>query len=147
MMSMMRLIGLLLAVGAAPMALAAGSAESGAPKATVCTACHGANGNSTNQQWPTLAGQNAAYIESQLQHFHDKTRVDPSGVMPPQAAALSKQDMEDIGAYFSLQTPNGLEADPSYWQAGEMLYRGGDSERNIPACMACSTCPGRWRCC
>jgi cytochrome c553 len=136
MMSMMRWIVLLLAVGAAPAALAAGSAEAGATKAATCTACHGANGNSTNQQWPVLAGQNAAYIESQLQHFHDKTRVDPSGLMPPQAASLSKQDIEDLATYFSLQTPNGLEADPSYWQAG-------DPQRQIPACMACHGPVGR----
>jgi len=143
MMSMMRWIVLLLAVGAAPAALAAGSAEAGATKAAACTACHGTNGNSTNQMWPVLAGQNAAYIESQLQHFHDKTRVDPSGVMPPQAAGLSKQDIEDLATYFSLQTPSGLEADPSYWQAGEKLYRAGDSQRQIPACMACHGPVGR----
>ena len=143
MMSMMRWIVLLLAVGAAPAALAAGSAEAGATKAAACTACHGTNGNSTNQMWPVLAGQNAAYIESQLQHFYDKTRVDPSGVMPPQAAGLSKQDIEDLATYFSLQTPSGLEADPSYWQAGEKLYRAGDSQRQIPACMACHGPVGR----
>ena len=31
----------------------------------------------------------------------------------------------------------GLEADPSFWQAGEKLYRAGDPARAIPACMAC----------
>ncbi|MGH8141924.1 MAG: c-type cytochrome, partial [Steroidobacteraceae bacterium] len=86
----MRWIVLIMAVAATPAALAAGSAEAGATKAAVCTACHGPSGNSTNQMWPVLAGQNAVYLESQLQHFHDKTRIDPSGVMPPQAASLSK---------------------------------------------------------
>ena len=144
MMSMMRWIVLLVAVGAAPAAaLAAGSAEAGATKAAACTACHGADGNSTNQMRPTLAGQNAAYIESQLEHFHAKTRVDPSGLMPPQAAALSKQDIEDLATYFSLPTPAGQEADPSYWQTGEKLYRAGDPERQIPACMACHGPVGR----
>ena len=41
----------------------AGNAEAAATKAAVCTACHGPNGNSANPEWPTLAGQNAAYIE------------------------------------------------------------------------------------
>lgn len=121
----------------APQTFAAGSAEAGATKATVCVACHGANGNSTNPQWPVLAGQNAAYLKAQLTYFHDKKRVDPSGVMPPQAANLSPQDIDDLAAYFSSQVPAGLEADPSYWQAGEKLYRGGDPERGIPACFAC----------
>jgi cytochrome c553 len=93
--------------------------------------------------WPGLAGQNAAYIKTQLKYWHDKTRVDPSGVMPTQAANLSPQDIEDLAAYFALQTPTGEEADPSYWQVGEKLYRGGDPSRNIPACMACHGPVGR----
>jgi cytochrome c553 len=40
-------------------------------------------------------------------------------------------------------TNTGLEADPSYWQAGQKLYRGGDQARSIPACMACHGPTGR----
>ena len=29
-------------------------------------------GNSTNSAWPSLAGQNASYIETQLRHFHER---------------------------------------------------------------------------
>jgi len=39
--------------------------------------------------------------------------------------------------YYEAQTPVGLEADPSYWQAGQTLYRDGDAARGIPACIAC----------
>jgi cytochrome c553 len=142
-----RLLGWVMAVsialGTGPVAFAGGSAEAGAAKAQSCQACHGPNGNSVNAQWPSLAGQNAAYIEAQLRQFHSKTRVDTTGLMPPQAAALSEQDIEDLAAYFSLQTPTGLEADPSYWQAGEKLYRGGDPARQVPACMACHGPVGR----
>jgi cytochrome c553 len=143
MMPMTRWAGLILAVLAAPGAMAAGSAEAGAAKAATCIACHGAAGNSVNEQWPSLAGQNAAYIVGQLKHFHDKTRVNDNGVMAGMAATLSDQDMQDLGAYFSQQTPAGLEADPSYWKAGENLYRGGDRTRAIPACMACHGPVGR----
>jgi cytochrome c553 len=58
-------------------------------------------------------------------------------IMAPMAAGLSEQDMADLGAYFAAQTPAGLEADPSYWKAGEALYKSGDLARNIPACTAC----------
>jgi cytochrome c553 len=147
MMSMMRRVWLVLAVGTMPLvtssALAAGSAEAGATKAATCVACHGVNGNSTNDQWPSLAGQNAVYIRTQLREWHDKTRQDSLNLMPAMAAALSDQDMDDLAAYFSQQTPTGLEADPSYWQAGEKLYRGGDRARSIPACMACHGPVGR----
>jgi cytochrome c553 len=132
-----RLLWLVPALVAAPLVLAKGSADAGATKAATCIACHGANGNSVNAQWPSLAGQNAAYVARQLKLFHDKQRLDSSGLMPPMAAPLSDQDIEDVAAYFATQTPTGLEADPSYWQAGEKLYRGGDRARQIPACMAC----------
>lgn len=149
-MMMMRSLGLLcVAALVAPLAHAAGSApitgsaEAGAMKAAICAACHGPNGNSTNPMWPVLAGQNAAYLTAQLTYFHDMTRIDPTGVMPPQAAKLSPQDIADLAAYFASQVPNGLEADPSYWQTGEKLYRAGDPERGIPACMACHGPVGR----
>jgi cytochrome c553 len=141
MLRMMRWAGLMLAVTAAPLALAKGSVEAGATKAVVCLACHGPNGNSVNEMWPSLAGQNAAYIEGQLKHFHDKSRINE--IMWGMAAALSDQDMQDLGAYFAAQTNTGLEADPSYWEAGQKLYRGGDRSRNIPACMACHGPVGR----
>ncbi len=122
-------------------ALAVGSVEAGAAKAVVCQACHGANGNSANPQWPSLAGIGAAYIAEQLKNFKDGKRTNP--VMMPNVAALSADDMADLGAYFDSLTNTGLEADPSYWQAGEKLYRGGDEARGIPACMACHGPTGR----
>jgi cytochrome c553 len=130
-------LGLGVAVLAAPVALADGSAEAGAAKAVACQGCHGPNGNSVNDQWPTLAGQNAIYIKAQLTYFHKQERLNPSGLMTAMGATLNDQDMEDDAAYFSAQTVTGLEADPSYWKAGEKIYRGGDRTRNIPACMAC----------
>jgi len=122
-------------------ALPAGSVETGATKAIVCQACHGANGNSTNPEWPSLAGIGADYIAEQLKNFKEGKRNNP--VMMPNALALSADDMADLGAYFDSLTNTGLEADPSYWQAGEKLYRGGDQVRAIPACMACHGPTGR----
>jgi cytochrome c553 len=112
-----------------------GSAEAGATKAAVCTACHGVNGNSTNPEWPNLAGQNAAYIREQLAMFKAKKRNNP--IMAPIIEPLTEQDFADIAEFFAAQTPAGGEADPSYWKAGEALYKSGDVARNIPACTAC----------
>jgi cytochrome c553 len=117
------------------------AAENGATKAAVCSACHGANGNSSNPEWPNLAGQGERYIVQQLKYFKEGKRNNP--VMAPMAAPLSDQDMVDIAGYFAVQKPTGLEADPSYWQAGQKLYRGGDSARSIPACIACHGPVGR----
>jgi cytochrome c553 len=76
-----------------------GSAEAGAAKAAVCAACHGPNGNSTNPEWPVLAGQNAAYIQEQLSMIKEKKRNVP--VMFPIVEPLSEQDFADLAAYFS----------------------------------------------
>ncbi len=118
-----------------------GNAQTGATKAVVCQACHGANGNSTNPQWPSLAGLGAGYIVEQLQAFKEGKRNNP--IMMPMASALSAEDMADIAAYFGSQANTGLEADPAFWKAGEALYRGGDKARSIPACLACHGPGGR----
>jgi cytochrome c553 len=122
-------------------AAAAGNADAGGTKAIVCQACHGANGNSANPEWPSLAGLGADYIADQLKNFKEAKRNNP--VMMPNAANLSPDDMADLGAYFDSQANTGLEADPSYWRAGEKLYRAGDRARGIPACMACHGPTGR----
>ena len=116
-------------------ALPAGSVEAGATKAAVCSACHGANGNSVNAEWPSLAGLGADYIAEQLKNFKEGKRSNP--VMMPMVTNLSADDLADLGAYFDSLTNTGLESDPSFWKAGEKLYRGGDQSRGIPACMAC----------
>ena len=122
-------------------ATSAGNAEAGATKAVVCQACHGANGNSVNPEWPSLAGLGADYIAAQLNNFKDGKRN--NAIMMPNAMTLSPEDMADLGAYFGGLVNTGLEADPSFWQAGEQLYRAGDKARGIPACMACHGPTGR----
>ena len=124
---------MLLSVSATP--ALAGDAAAGAQKSAICGACHGATGSSINPEWPNLAGQHESYIVAQLQSFKQATRDNP--LMMPNAAALSDQDMQDLGAHFASQTPVGLEADPSNYKLGERLYRGGDPERKLPACIAC----------
>jgi cytochrome c553 len=116
--------------------LAAGSAEAGAAKAVVCQACHGPMGHSANPEWPSLAGLGADYIATQLQNFKEGKRN--NAIMMPNAMSLSPEDMADLAAYFDSQSSTkGLEADPSLVKGGELLYRGGDPTRGIPACEAC----------
>jgi cytochrome c553 len=133
---------------AAPLSWSKGSAEAGAALANTCMACHGPNGNSSNPEWPRLAGQNAAYIERQLHLLHDGRRTGKVGdsgaaMMMPMALMLSDADIENVAAYYSQQSTSGLEADPSYWKAGERIYRFGDATRSIPACAACHGPTGR----
>jgi cytochrome c553 len=120
---------------------AKGKVADGTSKSAVCSSCHGPNGNSTNPEWPRLAGQSAVYITEQLRLFRSGVRNNP--VMKPLAAGLSDQDIADLSVYYEAQTPMGLEADPSFWKGGEALYLSGDQAREVPACVACHGPVGR----
>ena len=131
----------LLSGSTAALAQVTGDAAAGATKSATCTACHGLNGNSVNPEWPVLAGQNATYLRGQITGFRDGKRTNV--LMQPMVATLTDQDIADLAVFFSQQTPTGNEADPSYWKAGEKLFRGGDAARGIPACLACHGPVGR----
>ena len=83
---------------------ARGNAESGKEKAAqVCVACHGADGNkpSTPDQ-PILAGQHYDYLVRALTDYKLGRRTNP--IMKGFAGQLSKQEIEDLAAWFSSQS-------------------------------------------
>lgn len=130
----LRVIGAL-AVFVAVAAQAEGDAAAGQQKAAVCAACHGLDGNSTVAQWPRLAGQHAAYLDRQTTLIRDGARPVPE--MVGIVAGLSAEDIGDLAAWFASQTPKPAAADPALAAAGERLYRAGNAESGVPACMAC----------
>ena len=87
----------------AGMAQARGDAESGKAKtAQACAACHGPDGNQPSApDQPILAGQYADYLAKALHDYKTGKRNNP--IMKAFAAQLSKQDMEDLAAWFSGQ--------------------------------------------
>lgn len=129
-------------VPASAQSLVVGDAEAGKAKSATCAACHGANGNSMNPLWPNIAGQSAKYIQEQLQAFKSGQRADP--LMTSQAMLLSDTDMADLAVYFEgLPAAAQAIADPDLLARGEALYRGGDAEEGIAACIACHGPTGR----
>ena len=78
----------------------------GKQKAGVCTACHGSEGNSQNPAIPSLAGQPAQMIATQLFQFREGNRKDPQ--MSPMAEKLSNSEMNDLAAYFASVKPAAL---------------------------------------
>ena len=118
-----------------------GDATAGQAKAAVCGACHGMDGNSADAQYPKLAGQSEQYMVRQLTDFKSGKRQNP--IMMGMAAPLSTQDMHDLGAYFASQTALPGVADQALVEHGQALFRQGDAERGIPACMACHSIDGR----
>ena len=115
--------------------LAEGSADAGKAKSAVCAACHGVDGNSVNPEWPSLAGQHSGYFTVQIAAFNDQRRQNP--LMSAQAASLSEEDAEDLAAFYSQQVLASKEADSSAVDRGQRIYRGGDPDREITACIAC----------
>ena len=78
---------------------AAGNADAGKAKSAVCAACHGAEGISSLEIYPNLAGQKEAYLASQLQNYRDGKRENP--IMAPMAKPLSDDDIADLAAYYA----------------------------------------------
>jgi len=115
---------------------AAGNIEAGHAKAAVCMGCHGPNGKSPNPKWPNLAGQVPGYISKQLADFKSGVRANP--IMAGQAAALNKQDMANLDAYFSSLTlaVAGTSKEKAA-KHGERIYRGGNYKTGVSACMSC----------
>ena len=115
--------------------MAAGDADAGQAKTAMCAACHGADGNSLVPMWPKIAGQHAAYLERQLGLIKSGNRSVPE--MAGIVTGLTEQDMADIAAYFSAQAISAGTADEALLATGERLYRAGNSDTDIPACMSC----------
>ena len=100
----MKRLVVLAAAASLPLALqAAGNAESGKAKAAqVCVACHGADGNKPSAaDQPILAGQHYDYLVRALTDYKIGRRSNP--IMKGFAGQLSKQDIEDLAAWFSSQ--------------------------------------------
>lgn len=112
-----------------------GDAAVGKTKSAICAVCHGADGNSVNPLWPKLAGQHPSYIAQQLKNFQTGARQDLT--MAPMAKQLSEQDMLNLAAYFGSQTNKIGTATKELVTQGQKIYRGGNKETGVPACIGC----------
>ena len=129
----------------------AGDVTRGQTKAGTCAACHGADGNAGDPQYPKLAGQHELYIARHLALFKNGGRE--NAIMMGNAMALTAQDMRDVGAYFATQKvlagigddtviTEGPNQGKKYYQVGERIYRGGKAD-GTPSCIACHGPTGR----
>jgi cytochrome c553 len=70
-------------------------------KAQACAGCHGANGIPPDKSWPVISGQYLGYLYLQLRDFKSGARKNE--LMGPIAAALDRDEMMALAAYFSKQ--------------------------------------------
>ena len=131
----MKLKNLLVAFVSALFLLAAGDPKSGESIVAVCSACHGADGNSVVGLWPSLAGQNEKYLLKQLRLVKSGDRVIDS--MVGLLDNLEDSDLEDISAFYASKKNKVGQVEESKLELGRKLYYAGNLEKGVPSCSAC----------
>jgi cytochrome c553 len=136
---MMRTIPRWICALCALLAALAAPAQTAPPKAALCVACHGSNGNATIAVNPSLAGQTARYLYLQLRDFQEGRRSDPQ--MTPMAQGLTRDETRDLADWFARQKPaaGGFKVDPEKARRGKakadealctMCHQGGFAGQN-----------------
>ena len=102
----------------------------------VCAACHSADGSRGSPANPILAGQHPEYLLKQLQEFKSGKRNNP--VMKGFASTLSDDDMKNVTAFYAGKSAKpGFAKNKDSVKLGEKIYRGGITEKAVPACAGC----------
>jgi cytochrome c553 len=131
---LMTIITICLTVSALP-SMAEGDVAAGKVKSAQCAACHGVDGNSSEPSFPKLAGQAESYLYKQLIDFTSGARE--SLIMAPMIAGITAQDFADMSAYYASMKANVGSVSEAFIAQGQTLYRAGNKETGVPACMAC----------
>ena len=104
--------------------------------ASVCAACHTADGSRGIPTNPILQGQHADYLVKQLTEFKAGKR--DNAVMKPMASTLSDDDMRNVAAFYASKTAKpGLSKVKATVDLGQKIWRGGIAEKNVAACAGC----------
>ncbi|HEX5767516.1 MAG TPA: c-type cytochrome, partial [Burkholderiales bacterium] len=85
----------------------------------LCAACHGPDGNSTDPQIPSIAGQPKLFLENQLILFREELRK--SDQMLPVVKGLKDPEIVKLAEHFSKLPAKGMEsgvADPKSMKLG-----------------------------
>ena len=126
-------IPLLLSIGASASAFAADAQET---VKTVCAACHGVDGNSTDPQYPKLAGMDQEYLMRQLKAFAAGKRREET--MSAIVAGIDPNDFSKLAGYYGkMKTTPGKVNDPGLAAKGKVLYDDGNTESGVPSCAGC----------
>jgi len=148
-------------------AQAAGDIDAGQAKSGSCASCHGEKGNSMLPLFPKLAGQNEGYLVKQMQAFKDGSRNNSSmnamvsglsdqdiqdiaafysaqtvsGNAAPQVNLDDLDDIDDNNELTASEKKAAKQALQDQHNAlmavGYDVYRNGDLDNEISACIAC----------
>jgi len=85
------------------MAGGSGDVEAGRTAAQACSTCHGADGNITAADMPTLAGQDALYLATSMKAYAQGQR--DHAQMVTATAELSDAEIDSLAAFYAGQEP------------------------------------------
>lgn len=109
--------------------------------AAQCATCHGPRGQSTSDEFPQLAGQNAHYLRKQLQDFRSGQRQHVA--MTAIAQSLSDAQIGAMASHFQAQTPQPHPSDDALLAGlGRYIYERGNIYSQVPACLSCHSATG-----
>jgi cytochrome c553 len=101
-----------------------------------CFLCHGAQGESTSEVFPRLAGQHAEYIAKQLTAFKSGQRK--STAMAEMVAKLTPDEMVALGKYYEkFKLPREEPKEPQLAAMGNYIFHNGNKFSGVPACVSC----------
>ena len=102
----------------------------------VCFLCHGAEGESSSEVFPRLAGQHWEYTAKQLENF--KTGKRKSTAMADMSSKLTSDEMAALGRYFEkMAAPAAGVDEPELAAVGRYLYQSGNKYSGVAACASC----------
>ena len=111
-----------------------------------CATCHGNDGRGRgNVLIPSLAGQRGPYLRKTLESYAKGRRH--SGMMEPVAGTLTRDEIEQISAYYSrlprAATSTVVSEQADVLQRGERIASEGIRSQRVPACLECHGPGGR----
>ena len=102
----------------------------------VCFVCHGAEGESSSELFPRLAGQHWEYTAKQLANFKAGKRK--STAMADMVAKLTPDEMVALGRYFEkMSVVKEPSKEPDLAAVGKYIYHQGNKFSGVPACAGC----------
>lgn len=120
--------------------IGSGNPVTGKSMSSLCQGCHGELGVSLDELIPSLAGQYASYIATQLRSYQTGARIHQ--IMNAMAMTINDAELANIAAYFASQKKmqgNGTGDNP----VAKNLFLKGDAKRGIPSCMSCHGTNGK----
>jgi cytochrome c553 len=106
----------------------------------VCSTCHGIDGQSKNDLFPKLAGQQKNYILGQLEAIkgRDRNSEHTRQFMWGPARYITPKQMDELATYFSQQPPmKAVLSTAPIPEIGQIIYHQGIPEKGVKPCASC----------